>query len=161
MGTQISVRKYNVLTLALVVVLSLFVVYFAVEATTIGTNVSTGGTMAVTGVTTLSSALIGTSASLSVNFEASGYASAAFAIIGGPVASISTGARYTAEFKSSNPAASTSVLFSGGASNKGTCLQMKDQLGNNVYVRIGTGATASAQAAQGSAHFLISTTSCR
>ena len=174
----------------------MFVVYGAVmAASTVGTNLSTTGTMAVTGVTTLSANLIGTgasfstnfeavgyasvggaftvtgvttlssrlsgtNASLSTNFEAGGYASASRIVIGGPVSSTSAGGTaYTAEFKSPSTTASTSVLF--GGSFKGTCLQMRDQNGANVYIRIGTGATASASNSAGSAHFLISTTSCR
>lgn len=63
-------KKYTILTLTLVVVMSLFFVYIAVMASsTIGTNMSTTGTLDVTGVTTMSKA------SLSANFEATGYAS--------------------------------------------------------------------------------------
>ena len=99
-----------------------------------------------------------TAASISTIFEASDYASASKLIIGGQLASISTGARYTAEFSSGNPTASTSINF--GGAFKGTCLQMRDQDGKNVYVRISGGAVASGSFSQ-TAHFLISTTSCR
>jgi len=60
-----GMKKYNILTLALVVALSSFFVYYAVDAaSTVGTNLSTTGSLAVTG-----------GASFSASFEAVGYAS--------------------------------------------------------------------------------------
>lgn len=69
-------KKQKILTPALVVVVSFLSIYSIVwSASTVGTNLSTTGTLAVTGVTTLSDVLVGTGASLSVNFEVVGYAS--------------------------------------------------------------------------------------
>jgi len=124
-----------------------------INAFTLGGAV-TGNSQNITGVAAFGS----TAASISTIFEASDYASASKLIIGGQLASISTGARYTAEFSSGNPTASTSINF--GGAFKGTCLQMRDQDGKNVYVRISGGAVASGSFSQ-TAHFLISTTSCR
>ena len=71
------------------------------------------------------------------NLELAGYASASRVILGGVAASSSTA--YVAEFKSAATAASTSVLFSGGGTSLGTCLQMKDTKGRNLYVRFNGG----------------------
>lgn len=66
-------------------------------------------------------------------------------LITGGVASASLTA-YSAQF---NSAATSSVLFGTSSTNKGTCLQMKDTTGANVYVRI-----------NGSS-FVINSISCR
>lgn len=76
-------------------------------------------------------------ASVSGAFEVGGYASASSAfvttniVVGSNVASSSTG--YVAEFVST---ATTSVLFGGSSTTKGTCLQMKNQAGAPVYARV-------------------------
>jgi len=68
--------KHKILTPALVVALSFLSIYSIVwAASTVGTDLTTTGVLTVTGVTTLSSNLIGTGASLSANFEVGGYAS--------------------------------------------------------------------------------------
>ncbi len=86
------------------------------------------------------------SASVSVNFEAVGYASATRAfittslVVGSNVASNST---YIAEF--GKPAVgSGSFLFAAGgnsASTQGTCFQLKDTVGKWIYMRFPTGTT--------------------
>ena len=89
-------------------------------------------------------------ASVASNFEVTGYASASQGffttdiIVGGKVASSSS--TYTAEFGGNAGTATVSLLFgSSTASSKGTCLQMKDQDGEWVYLRVSgeTGVTSS------------------
>src|SRR3989338_282866 len=82
------------------------------------------------------------SATISVNFEALGYASASslFAtnniIVGGATASSSS--IYSGEFTTKSTTASASFLFapSSTTTSKGTCLQLKDTVGNWVYARV-------------------------
>src|SRR3990167_3420997 len=203
MAQYISMRKYNILTLALVVVTSLFFVYYAVDAaSTVGTNLSTTGTFSTTtaslsaslevatgaslsgnlqfggsgthtlgvnsgsGALTINAFTLGgavtggsqnitglgelraTNASISNNFEVSVkaslsqvFANTAF-VAGGGAASLSSGnVVYVADFNRIDPTATTSVNFNSGTS-KGTCLQLKDSNGVNVYLRIIGGASA-------------------
>jgi len=81
------------------------------------------------------------SASVSLNFEATGYASASQGffttdiIVGHNVASSSS--TYVAEFGGGAGTATVSLLFgSSDASSKGTCLQMKNTIGTWVYARV-------------------------
>ena len=123
-----------------------------INAFTLGGAV-TGNSQNLTGIAGFGSL----TASISNGFEAGSYASASKLIIGGQLASISTGARYTAEFSSGSTTASTSINFGGAGATLGTCLQLKDSLGNNVYLRIIGGASAT-----GATNLVsVSLTSCR
>ncbi|MFH1230540.1 MAG: hypothetical protein V1709_03495 [Planctomycetota bacterium] len=96
-----------------------------------------GGT--VTGPLVLTGA-----ASVSTIFEATTYASTSRLIVG----KVSSSSAYVAQFASTG---TTSVLFGGSSATLGTCLQMKDQTGDNVYIRV---------AAAGNA-FIVNRISCR
>src|SRR3989338_817111 len=69
-------NKHKILTPTLVVVVSFLSIYTLTwAASTVGTNLSTTGTLAVTSTSTFSDILTGTGASLSANFELVGTAS--------------------------------------------------------------------------------------
>ena len=86
---------------------------------------------------TLTGALIGTSASLSSNFEVGGYASLSRGFVrnafvqGSNVASGSSA--YQAEFVSTG---TVSLNFQGTATAKGTCFQLQNTAGLPVYLRV-------------------------
>ena len=131
----------------------------ALAASTIGTNMSTTGTLTVTsdsatsvqfqdaaGTTTVfivdttnTRAGVNAGGAVDTTFEVGGTASitSVFAltnfVAGKDTASSSTA--YLGEFSSTG---TTSLLLHGTSTNKGTCLQMKNTAGTIVYLRIET-----------------------
>lgn len=85
------------------------------------------------------------SASVSLNFEAGGYASASTGffqtglIVGNNTASSS--ATYVAEFGNSKTGTASFYLGGGNSATKGTCFQLKSTTGEWIYMRFNQGAT--------------------